>query len=243
MIRSNPEPKRSEPKGSTRERLLDHGLTLFANKGYVATGTQEIIAAAGVSKPVLYHHFANKRALFLEIVGKIYDESERQWRTVISSDTTASRKLYQVSGLSFQGCAADTRIPRLMMQTHYGPPVEELADFMEERSSRRFLMICEIISQGLESGELRSGDSSTLALLFCCIMDQHLAILSRLPDAKSMLTAERSRALVDAFLHGCGTNGRPHFQIPPISFGKSCSHRKPKENASSKPRRKVQSRQ
>ena len=34
----------------TRERLLDAALTLFAEKGYVATGTQEIIDAAGVSK-------------------------------------------------------------------------------------------------------------------------------------------------------------------------------------------------
>jgi len=58
---------------NVRERLLDAALTLFAAKGYVATGTQEIIAAAGATTPLLYHHFKSKTTLFRELVGGIYD--------------------------------------------------------------------------------------------------------------------------------------------------------------------------
>jgi AcrR family transcriptional regulator len=36
---------------------------LFSERGYGATRIEDIVAAAGVTKPVLYRHFASKRAL------------------------------------------------------------------------------------------------------------------------------------------------------------------------------------
>jgi TetR/AcrR family transcriptional regulator len=46
-----------------REKLLENGLRLFAERGYEAVGVQEIVDAAGVTKPSLYHHFGSKRGL------------------------------------------------------------------------------------------------------------------------------------------------------------------------------------
>src|SRR4051812_16268612 len=52
----------------TRKRLLDVALTLFASRGYEAVGVQEIVEEAGVTKPTLYHHFANKLGLLSELL-------------------------------------------------------------------------------------------------------------------------------------------------------------------------------
>ena len=41
-------------------RLLDIALDLFSRRGYEGTGVQEIVAAAGVTKPTLYHYFGSK---------------------------------------------------------------------------------------------------------------------------------------------------------------------------------------
>ena len=46
-----------------RTNLLDCALNLFAARGYDAVGVQEIVEAAGVTKPTLYHYFVNKRGL------------------------------------------------------------------------------------------------------------------------------------------------------------------------------------
>jgi AcrR family transcriptional regulator len=54
-----------------REQLLDVSLTLFAERGFSATTMDDIAEAAGVTKPLLYQHFASKRALYLELVDSV----------------------------------------------------------------------------------------------------------------------------------------------------------------------------
>ncbi len=41
--------------------------TLFAEKGFGGTGTEEIVALAGVTRGALYHQYKDKRALFLDV--------------------------------------------------------------------------------------------------------------------------------------------------------------------------------
>lgn len=55
-------------RAATRRALLEAARTLFAAKGYAATATPEIVAAAGVTRGALYHHFADKQALFAAVV-------------------------------------------------------------------------------------------------------------------------------------------------------------------------------
>jgi AcrR family transcriptional regulator len=49
---------------ATRDALLRAAHELFAERGYAGVGTEEIVARAGVTRGALYHHFADKRALF-----------------------------------------------------------------------------------------------------------------------------------------------------------------------------------
>jgi AcrR family transcriptional regulator len=60
------EPKlRDLKRDETRQRLLDAGVALFAERGYDATTTAEIAAAAGVTERTFFRHFPAKSDLIL----------------------------------------------------------------------------------------------------------------------------------------------------------------------------------
>src|SRR5215216_2190236 len=56
--------KRREQGQATRQHLVDVATRLFAQRGYEATSIDAVLEAADVSRGSLYHHFANKQALF-----------------------------------------------------------------------------------------------------------------------------------------------------------------------------------
>jgi AcrR family transcriptional regulator len=47
---------------------------LFARDGYAATRLDDIAAAAGVSKPIVYRHFESKKALYMSLLRKHRDD-------------------------------------------------------------------------------------------------------------------------------------------------------------------------
>jgi len=54
----------AERSAATRRALVEAATALFAEKGFAGAGREEIVAAAGVTRGALYHHFADKADLF-----------------------------------------------------------------------------------------------------------------------------------------------------------------------------------
>lgn len=60
--------KHKLPANERRAAILASAIDLFAQKGFRGTTTREIAAAACVSEPVIYQHFATKSELYTAIV-------------------------------------------------------------------------------------------------------------------------------------------------------------------------------
>jgi AcrR family transcriptional regulator len=59
---------------ATRQEIQARARALFASQGYAATSTAQIVAATGLTKGALYHHFEDKRGLFRAVVEELETE-------------------------------------------------------------------------------------------------------------------------------------------------------------------------
>ncbi len=71
MAVTNVRRRRDEYAEATRSAVLAAAADLFRDQGYLSTSLDEVAERARVSKGAIYHHFANKGALFEALVIKL----------------------------------------------------------------------------------------------------------------------------------------------------------------------------
>ena len=67
---------------STKQRILDEALTLFAEKGYDGTGVDLIAERVGIKDPSLYKHYKGKE----EILNALIDVAEERYEEMFGSE-------------------------------------------------------------------------------------------------------------------------------------------------------------
>src|SRR3954453_20217315 len=75
-------PKKRLPAVERRELILSAAGRLFGERGYARVTLDEIAAAAGVTKPILYRHFDSKRELYLALLERHRDDLPRFFERV-----------------------------------------------------------------------------------------------------------------------------------------------------------------
>jgi TetR/AcrR family transcriptional regulator len=76
-----PELRPTFPRGDARNAIIEAALAVFAAEGFHGAGTRQIAQAAGVSQPLLNHHFGTKEALWRVVGEQITAESWPLWLT------------------------------------------------------------------------------------------------------------------------------------------------------------------
>lgn len=76
---------------STRERILDIALELFAEHGYDKTSLRDIAERLGTTKAALYYHFARKEDILLELHLRLHALSHDAIAELASLDSWQAR--------------------------------------------------------------------------------------------------------------------------------------------------------
>ncbi len=218
MRRSKPQRRRqgrptNAGGGDAERRILAAALTGFAAHGYDATSIRDIVAAAGVTAPTLYYHCRTKRDLFARLLEATCAGPLAAWEQVAPTAADWRTLLTRFAAESFALARADARLPRLLFQSTYGPPLPEVADLLRDVARRRFTIVVRLVRVGLAAGAITpwaaAGGAEGLALAFCCLVDQHINLLCRDDATLPQLTDELAVWLVGLCLGGAGSTTAP----------------------------------
>ena len=178
-------------ESGTREKLLETASHLFAEKGYASTSVREIVARAGVSKPVLYYHFQSKEGLYYAILEwgaqvqkKIIDDVFEVSGTVQDRITFLYRRIYEEIQ-EHQGLY--TMIHGLI----YGPPQGAPEYDFPNYHRQMFEAVRRICFEGLSSGEIIKADTDEVAFLVLSLIDFNLNLEKILPELADPQRPER----------------------------------------------------
>jgi len=189
-------------ESGTRERLLETASHLFAEKGYASTSVREIVARAGVSKPVLYYHFQSKEGLYYailewgaEVQKKIIDDVFEVSGTVQDRINFLYRRIYEEIQ-EYQGLYA------MIHGLIYGPPQGAPAYDFQNYHRQMFEAVKRICIEGLSSGEIRKADTDEIAFLVLGLIDFSLNLAKILPELADPKRPERLLRLAFQGLSG-----------------------------------------
>jgi AcrR family transcriptional regulator len=96
--------RKAEQTAATRAALIAAARELFAQRGYGAVGTEEIVRAARVTRGALYHHFAGKEDLFRAVFEEIEAELAQQLGAVAAGASDPFEALRLGAGAFLDAC-------------------------------------------------------------------------------------------------------------------------------------------
>jgi AcrR family transcriptional regulator len=148
-----------------RSAILDAALTAFSQKGYHATSLDDIAREAGVSKALIYEHFASKQELHGDLIARNARELTQRVAGALSSVEVESTAARLATGLeAFFAFVEERRDAwRMLFRDAADPESSAVLDRMVEQVTAEVTVL---ISQDPGARELtRVGHDRTLRLL------------------------------------------------------------------------------
>lgn len=192
-----------------RKVIVEAATRLFLEKGYDGTSMDDVAALAGVSKPTVYNHFADKERLYAEVIHATTDRVDALVRLVAGTLTDAEDLEAALTELAREFIAAimhpqTLRLRRLVIANADRFP--EVGRSWYERGFERVLATLAACFSGFaDRGLLKLGDPLMAA-------DHFVGLLLWIPVNRAMFTGNHrarkmdlehySSAAVRAFLDG-----------------------------------------
>src|SRR4051794_255643 len=142
-----------ERSAASRDALVTAARALFAERGYVDVGTEEIVRAAGLTRGALYHHFADKVELFaatFEVVET--DTTARIVAAVAEAGLSDPLAAMRAGASAFFDTCTDPKMARIMLLD--APSVLGWERFGEISNRYSMGLIQSLLGQAIEVGRV-----------------------------------------------------------------------------------------
>ena len=194
------EGKRAAQGRATRGQLIEVATRLFAEHGYEGTSIDAVLAAAGVSRGALYHHFPGKEALFEAVVVAVSDQVTVDLAAAVSGRTDPV-DVMRTAALAWIGLAADPVIQRVVLVD--APSVLGWDRWRAMDDGRTLGAMRAMLQAISDSGRLPAELVGPFSHMILAALDEIVMVIARAPDSTAAVAEGRMavKALLDRLLH------------------------------------------
>lgn len=188
---------------ATRDALIAAARKLWGLRGYAEVGTPEIATAAGVTRGAMYHQFADKAALFREVVEAVeQDVMARMGTLVAESGSTTPAGAIRAAVDAWLDVSGDPEVRQLMLLD--APSVLGWAGFRDVAQRYSLGMTEQMLTEAIRAGELPKQPVRPLAHVLIGALDEAAMLIATAEDPKRMRRETRQvlHRLIDGMLAG-----------------------------------------
>lgn len=156
---------------ATVANILAAAETLFLAKNYADVAMDDIAEAAGVTKGALYHHFANKEALYMAMMRADLEEKRALFLTAVNSQGTCRERLRRLTQLFLDLPRQKRDLIKLIRRdiNIFKDPIRDQLVRMYQATLPE--QIEAIVREGIRSGELAPTDPRLLSWIHVAMVE------------------------------------------------------------------------
>jgi len=210
QARNKPVDKKQDPKArraaqaeATRAALIDAARHLFVEKGYHDTGTEEIVAQAGVgTRGALYHHFTDKLALFEAVFIAVEESLVMAAAKRLTDPADSAFNQLRIGLISFLDASLTPEVQRILLTD--GPAVLGWSRWRELEGVYGLGGIRAMLERAVEEGDIEAGQPvGVLAHVLLAAVEEAAMFIANASDQQA--ARDEGVQALDALLNGLRT--------------------------------------
>ncbi len=159
-----------------RSNILAQALALFAARGYEGAGVQEIVDAAGITKPTLYHYFGSKEGLLTELFVEFFEPFLKELRKAASYERDLPLTLDRVAEAYFIFARNNRVFYRMLLSLIYGSPESEGLRIASSYAKAPFDIMEEVFLKATEDHGNMRGRHKMYAITFVGMVNNYITL-------------------------------------------------------------------
>ena len=185
--------------GDNRARLLNCALRLFVAYGYDGVGVQQIVEAAGVTKPTLYHYFGSKLGLLETIFREQLEELQDSLVRAAVYRHDLPRTLNEIAQAVFGFARTHPGPYRLHLSLWFAPVESEGYQAVIRFHERQFTIMEKVFREASNDHGNMKGRHRAYAATFLGMLNNYVSLAL---NGYTKLDAPLVYQSVHQFMHG-----------------------------------------
>ncbi|MBD3370654.1 TetR family transcriptional regulator [Candidatus Fermentibacteria bacterium] len=150
---------------SNKEKLLEAGTNLLAEKTFSEITMDEVAQRSGLTKPMIYYYFENKEGFYKGLAQHLLRIIRGYVEKIFRPGRSLRECLYDMMNERVRFARENPGLSRAMMSMMHDPNIGRLIKKLQDEFGKYAEMIRPVFDAAVESGEIRADVPYTLTMM------------------------------------------------------------------------------